>query len=424
MSEQNNLSGREIEILKLVATGLTNREIAQALTISPNTVKVHMRNIFEKISVASRTEATLYGIEHGLVDVPGGGEAPAAAPPTRGALLRKNAWWVIPLALLVVALLVVTTLNLLQPPTPENEALAELAERWQELAPMPVGRAGMAAAAYDGEIYTIAGEGPEGVSGSVFRYSPEMDSWEQLNDKPTPVADVNGALIGEKIYVPGGRLADGSPTDILEIYDPRRDSWSAGERLPEAVSAYALADFEGQMYLFGGWDGERALDVVYVYDPVADAWREGTRMTTPRRDHGAVALADKIVVLGGRNAEGALKEAVSYFPSRDASGEDPWEGFVDLPEARYGFGVANSGGVVYVFGGMSNGDAKRDIPYAYQFADSDWRSIQIELTHIRTPPIVIPIGLRIYILFFEEPDIFTRFWRYQAFFEVFLPIIQ
>src|SRR6056297_1592563 len=72
MPEENLLSHREEEILQLVATGLTNREIAQELTISPNTVKVHMSNIFSKINVSSRTEATLYGIEHGIVDVPGG----------------------------------------------------------------------------------------------------------------------------------------------------------------------------------------------------------------------------------------------------------------------------------------------------------------------------------------------------------------
>ena len=51
MPEENLLSHREEEILQLVATGLTNREIAQELTISPNTVKVHMSNIFSKINV-------------------------------------------------------------------------------------------------------------------------------------------------------------------------------------------------------------------------------------------------------------------------------------------------------------------------------------------------------------------------------------
>lgn len=353
MTEQNNLSGREIEILQLVAKGLTNREIAQKLFISPNTVKVHLSNIFGKISVASRTEATLYGIEHGFVDVPGSAEV---QPPEQiGWLqqLRQRAWIVVSLIVLVAALIVSLVFNALKPalPTEEEQTLANLAQRWQELAPLPAARAGMAAAAYNGEIYAIAGEGPQGVSGSVFRYTPETDSWAQLSDKPTPVTDVHAVLIGEKIYVPGGLGGDGQPTDSLEIYDPRRDAWSIGTRLPKAVSAYALADFEGQMYLFGGWDGKRALDDVYVYDPGADEWRMRTPMALARRDHGAVAMTDKIIVLGGRNSAGALADAVSYYPSRDAgSKENPWEQEISLPKDVIFVGVQEIAGFIFALG--------------------------------------------------------------------------
>src|SRR5512146_1281177 len=72
MTDQNEpLSEREVEILRLVATGASNKEIATSLAISPNTVKVHLRNIFTKINVVSRTEATLYAIKNGVVEQPG-----------------------------------------------------------------------------------------------------------------------------------------------------------------------------------------------------------------------------------------------------------------------------------------------------------------------------------------------------------------
>jgi DNA-binding CsgD family transcriptional regulator len=425
MSDQNNLSAREIEILQLVATGLTNREIGQKLTISPNTVKVHLSNIFEKISVSSRTEATLYGIDHGLVEVPGGGEGVIVQPPGWAQELRKLAWLGIPLILLLAAFLVTFTFNVLvPPPSPEIQAMAELAERWQELAPMPVPRAGMAAAAYNGEIYAIAGEGPEGVSEAVFRYSPGTDTWVQLADKPTPVSDVHGALIGEKIYVPGGLGTDGRPTDVLEVYDPRQDVWTAGARLPVAVSAYALADFEGQLYLFGGWDGARMLDTVFVYDPQADAWEARTPMALARRDHGAVALDDRIVVLGGRNQAGALKDAVSYYPSRDANGEDPWEDFVDLPEERYGFGVANVFDAIYLMGGTGEEGAEGPLTLN-QVNESTWQPFLLDTQKKSINQILIPIHPQIYIFSFVEEEMVTELSAYRAYYyEIFIPLIR
>jgi two-component system, NarL family, response regulator LiaR len=61
------LTERETEVLRLMAQGYANKEIARSLTISEKTVKVHVSNILSKLGVQSRTQATLYAIRVGLV---------------------------------------------------------------------------------------------------------------------------------------------------------------------------------------------------------------------------------------------------------------------------------------------------------------------------------------------------------------------
>jgi DNA-binding NarL/FixJ family response regulator len=61
------LTVRECEVLRLVATGRTNREIAAELVISEHTVARHLQNIFGKLDLPSRAAATAYAYEHGLV---------------------------------------------------------------------------------------------------------------------------------------------------------------------------------------------------------------------------------------------------------------------------------------------------------------------------------------------------------------------
>ncbi|MBN3798890.1 helix-turn-helix transcriptional regulator, partial [Burkholderia sp. Ac-20392] len=57
-----NLSAREIEILDYVARGLSNKEIARALRVAPETIKWHLKNIFEKLNVTSRIQAVRSGL--------------------------------------------------------------------------------------------------------------------------------------------------------------------------------------------------------------------------------------------------------------------------------------------------------------------------------------------------------------------------
>ncbi|GGL59231.1 response regulator transcription factor [Planomonospora parontospora] len=62
----DRLSAREIEVLGLLARGLTNKHIAQTLFLSVRTIEAHLRNIFTKLGVTTRTEAALWAVNHGL----------------------------------------------------------------------------------------------------------------------------------------------------------------------------------------------------------------------------------------------------------------------------------------------------------------------------------------------------------------------
>jgi len=85
-------------------------------------------------------------------------------------------------------------------------------------------------------------------------------------------------------------LVDGNPTNVLEIYDPASGVWETGPDLPQARSAYALATFEGRLYLFGGWDGQRFVNNVFVFDPGVSQWMEIEPMPTAR-GYAAAAVA-------------------------------------------------------------------------------------------------------------------------------------
>ncbi|MGB8214495.1 MAG: response regulator transcription factor, partial [Anaerolineales bacterium] len=63
------LTGREMEVLRAAAFGQPNKTIASALSISPQTVQVHLRNIFSKLGVGNRSEAVAYAIRHGLISL-------------------------------------------------------------------------------------------------------------------------------------------------------------------------------------------------------------------------------------------------------------------------------------------------------------------------------------------------------------------
>ncbi|MBI2863422.1 MAG: response regulator transcription factor [Chloroflexi bacterium] len=68
ISPGNSLTPREMEVLRLVTTGMSNKEIAASLVITENTVKNHMRNILEKLHLQNRVQIAAHALKEGLID--------------------------------------------------------------------------------------------------------------------------------------------------------------------------------------------------------------------------------------------------------------------------------------------------------------------------------------------------------------------
>ena len=492
MATDTQLSEREREILRLIATGATNQRIANELKISINTVKVHIRNIFSKAGVASRAQAVMYAVRIGLVQtnelppgIDGSGssdlvveaEVGAATPDLlssvlsetglgvpeetespslgdaasskrdlfgqlvqsprrflarrRGLHLRRVWYALFAAAALVLAFAVVATgqwigREAVPTPLPESDlgSQGDKAERWRTLAPLPAGLSGFALASdlQDGKqlLYVIGGTSGNTVADRILRYDPATDVWVPMSDKPTAVTDVRAAVIGNRIYVPGGRLQSGAITAQLESYDLLRDRWVTLAPLPAPRSGYALAAFEGKLYLLGGWDGKTYRSEVWQYDPDDNAWRPRAPMPVARAFAAAVAMEGRIYVVGGEDETGSLTVNQSYSPTADDQSLSPWSTKAPILSAVGRGDAAAIGGLLMVVG--ADGAPGRLLLYSGQ-TDS-WRSSQIPLEVLRDLR-VQAIGNKLYIVGGStEGGESAGAYEYQAILTVFVPVIQ
>ncbi|MBX3000119.1 MAG: hypothetical protein KF893_16475 [Caldilineaceae bacterium] len=381
---ENPLSDREQEVAELLVTGASNNEIAEKLVISPHTVKVHLRNIYEKLGVSSRTEASLLLLQQGLMTLPGVEQArslhaeedASLYPEPLADTVGKPFAWQLPYLLVALLLaLGILLLPILITPgatAPSNllsdgpsSVLAQpsvnVMPRWESRTPLPTARSRFALVSTDkGKLYAIGGEGVDGVPFSaVDSYDLSVNEWKPVAALPSPLANLAAAVWGDEIYVAGGAMpTTGDATARVLSSDFWRyiileDRWQLAGQLPVALAGASLIATEDALFLLGGWDGQNMHAEIWrlalseeMESVTADNWQVVTEMAVPRAFGGAVLVNDAIYVAGGYDGQRELAVTGRYL-----IGSGKWEVLPPLSTPRGGVQLLYDDLAIFAVGG-------------------------------------------------------------------------
>lgn len=373
---ENPLSDREMDVAQLLVTGASNGEIARDLVISPHTVKVHLRNIYEKLQVSSRTEASMLLIKQGWISVPGvetsapdesAPPEPEPLPDSPGHLFAwQRPYLAAALLVCLLALLVPTfggrvrtVANLLsdRQVTTLGQPTVEDLPRWASRTPLPKPRSRFELVAVGHQLYAIGGETTQGaLLSDVDAYDLSVNEWRSVSPLPIALANLAATVQGDSIYVAGGSTYTVDQTlqisDRFWVYNVKTDAWQQLGQLPAPLAGSALVAVGKTFYLFGGWDGESMHDEVWRLVPeeaegvAASDWEVVAHLDSPHAFMGAVAVDDVIYVVGGYDGQRELDSARRFVTARNQ-----WQELPPLSTPRGGLSLLYDGLAVFAVGG-------------------------------------------------------------------------
>jgi DNA-binding CsgD family transcriptional regulator len=383
MNEETvQLSDREQEILAHIANGATNQQIANTLGISINTVKVHVRNIFGKIGVSSRTEATLYAVRNRIVQV-GPEDTSLVAEPTP----TPDATPTLPEPLSDPSPPQSTSLPAAQT-AGEQPAPAQSSDSASNSAPpsRATPRATQTASGINQRLLLYAGAiliGIAALIGSLVVLfptlaqtpttpsSPQTDSttsetpspqttqalsnsqisavWSPLNALPTVQTAAAAVSLEGSIFLIGGETPTGK-TGAVWRYAPGNNTWRSLTSKPTPVSNAQAVALNGRIYIPGGeTSNERITARVEVYDPVQGNWTTAAPIPDPRSGYSLVALEGRMYLFGGWDGTTYRAEVYVYDPDTDM-----WDEETMMPTARAYGGAVSVDTKIYIMGGEND----------------------------------------------------------------------
>lgn len=376
---ENPLSEREMDVARLLVTGASNGEIASDLIISPHTVKVHLRNIYEKLGVTSRTEASMRLVSQGWIYVPGieteteAAEEEARPQPeplaaSSGPLFFWQPLYLLSALLLSLGVLVTpfftrpaqSVLNLLSDGDAMVVGRPVIAEmpRWESRTPLTTARSRLVLVAFNNTyLYAIGGESAQGQPlAGVDVYDLRVNEWTSGVPLPLPLANAATATDPTRILLAGGNTTGGEAGEILSdrllVFTPDSQQWREWGHLPAPLSGASLQLVGNGLYLLGGWDGQAMHDEVWHIPAdsgpgVAPAdWQVVSRLPSGRAFAGSAVVGNELYVVGGYDGRKELADAAVY-----ATESEEWRKLPNLANPRGGVSLLYDGLALFAVGG-------------------------------------------------------------------------
>ncbi|XP_045852286.1 kelch-like protein 34 [Meles meles] len=240
--------------------------------------------------------------------------------------------------------------------------------RWRSLTRLPAPLLGHSVCTAGNFLFVLGGESPDGaspladgvrpVTAEVHRYDPRFHAWTAVPAMREARAHFWCGAVGEGLLAVGGLGADGQALASVEMYDLRRDRWTAAGALPRALHGHAGAVGDrGVVYISGGKAGRgeggaSSLRDMYSLGPGERAWSKRAPMSTARFGHHMAVLRGAVFAFLGRYEP--FSEIERYDP-----GTDQWTRLRPLPYDRFCYGLAVVEETALLLGGLKWRDSRQ-----------------------------------------------------------------
>ena len=227
--------------------------------------------------------------------------------------------------------------------------------RWQVLTPLRQTTGRHAMVSHRGYQYILGGETTGGATlDTVSYYDAARGAWTASAPLPAPLANLAAASLDGLLYVAGGSQSQPGGaamlSDRLWMYVENVDQWQEISRLPYPVAGAALVAHDNALYLIGGWDGQNMRAEIWRF-PISTrtagtGWELVGHLSRGRAFLGATAVSGDIYIAGGYDGERELDLLERFTPLTGEIRE-----LTPMAAPRGGLALVYDGVALYAIGG-------------------------------------------------------------------------